>query len=239
MVIRIEKEVRKAYDALFDELYKEFHDSNESYEKLLEFLAVDNCPPIMLDIEGRLEWFFTNKNLSKRLINAYDMALIKSDRYDYLGDIYIENVIGSSEANRKGLYLTPQPVVEAMCKMTLGEINNNNINVLEPCVGSGRFLLTANKYAPNANLYGVDISLPMVRTSFTNAAIHNIRMYLLHADSLSHNISHSEPNGIYNWQYANRWQSHYEKLKPNASEPAELPATKEVLKNVQYELFRK
>ena len=244
-MVRIRKDVRNVYDTLFDILYREFNESHESYDKLLEFLAVDSCPPIMLDIEGKLEWFFSNRQLSERLINAYNLPLIKSDRYDYLGDIYIDNVIGASEAGRKGLYLTPQPVVEAICKMTLGEVNNKEVNILEPCVGSGRFLLTANKYAPNANLYGVDKSLDMVRTSFTNAAIHNIRMYLLHADSLLHDIGHSEPEGIYNWQFANRWQSHYEKLKTIGSKPAELPKplelpkTTELPKNFQYNLFKK
>jgi hypothetical protein len=65
----------------------------KAYEHLLQFLAVDNCPPIMLDIEGKLEWFFANHDLAQQLIDAYKLDLIKSERYDHLGDIYLENVV--------------------------------------------------------------------------------------------------------------------------------------------------
>jgi len=231
-VVNIKKEDREAYDSLFEILYNESNDSHKAYEHLLQFLAVDNCPPVMLDIEGKLEWFFLNKDLAEQLIQAYRLPLIKSDGYDHLGDIFIENVIGATEAGRKGLYLTPQPVVETMCRMTLGEKNSEEINVLDPCVGTGRFLLTANKYAPKSRLYGVDNNITMVRTAFTNASIYSISMYLLHADSLYHETDISKPDGVYNWQFANRWRSHLDKLKPIT------PDSKEKIQT-QYELFKK
>jgi len=224
--------VRKVYDALFDVLFSEFNDSHKAYEHLLQFLAVDNCPPMLMDIEGRLEWFFTNIGIAEKLIQSYNLELIKSDRYDYIGDIYIENVIGATEAGRKGLYLTPQPVVEMMCKCTLGEKNYEKINVLDPCVGTGRFLLTANKYAPNARLFGVDNNLTMIRSAFTNAAIHSISMYLLHADTFKHETDIALSEGRYNWQFANRWDSHMDKLKPINSQK------KEKYGQYQYELFK-
>ncbi len=229
-MVTIRKDVRMAYDELFEILYREFNNSGKAYEHLLEFLAVDNCPPIMNDIEGRLEWFFSNMGLAEKLVKAYKLPLIKEDRYDYLGDIYVENVIGPKEAGRKGLYLTPQPVVDFMCRSILNEKNNEKINILDPCVGSGRFLLTANKYAPIARLFGVDIDLNMIRTAFTNAAIHSISMYLLHADSLLHETDISLPEGRHNWQFANRWHSHIGKLKPMNSEAKEHGV-------IQYELF--
>lgn len=204
------------YDELFNILYREYNDSHKAYEHLLQFLAVDNCPPIMLEIEGNLEWFFSNKELADKIIKAYNLPLIKeggSEKYDCLGDLYVENVIGANEASRKGLYLTPQPVVELMCQSVLGDNTKEEPNILEPCVGTGRFLLTASKYAPNARLYGVDNNLNMIKTAFTNAAIYNVSMYLLHADSLLHETDISKQEGRDNWQYANRWQSSYDKLK--------------------------
>lgn len=202
------------YDALFENFYKEFNDSHKAYDHLLEFLAVDNCPPLIMDIEDRLEWLFKNPGLAENLKKSYNLPLMKEDRYDYLGDLYIENIIGPKEAGRKGLYLTPQPVVDLMCQCTIGNNNEDEVNVLDPCVGTGRFLLTANKYAPNAKLFGVDNNLTMIRSAFTNAAIHSIRMYLLHADVFKHETDIGIPEGLYNWQYANRWYSHMDKLKP-------------------------
>ena len=116
-----------------------------------------------------------------------------------------------------------------MCKMTIGQTNEKP-NILEPCVGTGRFLITAQEYAPNARLFGVDNNITMFRTAFTNAAIHSISMYLLHADSLFHDISISTPDGLYNWQHANRWQSQMDNLKTIIPESR---------KPVQYQLFRK
>lgn len=174
-----------------------------------------------MQLEDKLKWFFKNKSLSENLVKAYDLSLIKSDRYDYLGEIYIDNVIGTREAGRKGQYLTPQNVVELMCAMTFGKKNYEKINVLDPCVGTGRFLLTANKYAPNANLFGVDIDLRAIRTAFTNAAIHSITMYLLNADSLRHETDISKEDGRYNWHFANRWYSYWDKLKEMTAERKE------------------
>jgi type I restriction-modification system DNA methylase subunit len=122
--------------------------------------------------------------LAEKLIKQYDLELIKSSRYDYLGDLYLENVISKTEVARKGLMLTPQPIVDLMCQMTLGK-TDGKINILDPYVGTGRFLLTANTYAPNAGLFGVDNNITMIRTAFTNAAIHIVTMYLLNADSLT------------------------------------------------------
>jgi len=210
-VIKINKDARKTYDNMFEVLFREYNDSHKAYDHLLQFLTVYNHMAVMDDI--KFEWFFKNQDLADKLIRSYDRAMIKSDRYDYLGDIYTENVIGPREAGRTGLYLTPQPVVDAMCQMIIGE-TMDRLYVVDPCAGSGRFLITANKYAPNAILFGVDKNITMVRTAFTNAAIHNIDVFLLHADSLYHEINLCYPNGLYNWHHANRWQSQIDKLKP-------------------------
>ena len=78
---------------MFDILYQEDDDSHRACEHLLQFLAMDNCPPILNDIDGKLECFFANQDLSKRLLDSYDLNLVQSERYDHLGDIYLENVV--------------------------------------------------------------------------------------------------------------------------------------------------
>ena len=198
---------------MFKALYDEYNDSNLAYERLLEFLAVDNCPPIIQDIEGHLGWFFENEDVREKLIKAYDVKAVQSERYDHLGDLYLENVIGEYEAKKRKLYFTPHSVAEALAKMTLEGNTKEKPNVLDPAVGSGRLLMAAHEYCPSARLYGVDNSLPLIRTAFTNAAIHSIPMYLLHADSLRHLTDISLPKGRENWRHANRWQSHMDELK--------------------------
>ena len=141
----------------------------------------------------------------------YDLDLIKSDKRDHLGDLYVENQ-GKLSQSYKGQFLTPENVVDMMCAMTI-EKTDEEINILDPCTGTGRFLMCAHEYAPNANLFGVDIDQRALRVAFTNCAIHNVSAYFLHANSLLHETDISKPEGIYNWQYANRWNSCWDELK--------------------------
>ena len=88
------------------------------------------------------------------------------------------------------------------------------MNILDPAVGSGRLLMAAYKRAPHARLFGVDIDLRLVRIAFANFTIHKIPGYLLHADSLCHEIDIATEDGRNNWQHANRWYSCMDKLTP-------------------------
>jgi type I restriction-modification system DNA methylase subunit len=99
--------------------------------------------------------------------------------------------------------------------MTIGEDFARRINVLDPCVGTGRLLMSAYKVNPNSNLFGVDIDLDALRIAHVNFLVHDVKnFYLLHADSLRHEIDFSKPEGNHNWQFANRWNSCMSKLKP-------------------------
>ena len=204
-------EVRKAYEKMYDVFYRQFRDYNKAWDNMIEFIAVDNCPPMLAQMDHEFEWYFEDEEFASKVKEVYDLELFKSDRHDHLGDMYVENQSKLSQSY-KGQYLTPENVVEMMVKMTVGE-TDAEINILDPCVGTGRFLIAANKYAPNANLFGVDIDLRALRIAFTNCALHNISARFLHADSLRHETDISRPEGRYNWQYANRWHSCWDELK--------------------------
>lgn len=77
--------------------------------------------------------------------------------------------------------------------------------------------MAAHKTAPNALFFGVDVDLRALRIAFINFAIHGISGYLLHADSLAHDTDISTDDGIYNWHFANRWDSCMNKLKKTKS----------------------
>lgn len=203
--------VRNAYENMLDVLYTKFHDYNSAWDKLVEFVAVDNCPPLLPRIKDKMYWLFNDLKLAEDLVKKYDLGLLKSDRHDHLGDLYVENQSRLGQSY-KGQFLTPDPVVEFIVASTIGK-TDKELTVLDPCVGTGRFLIKAKEYAPNANLYGVDIDIRALRIAFTNCAIHNISAYFLCADSLRHNTDISEEDGRYNWGFANQWYPCWDKLR--------------------------
>ncbi len=204
-------EIRKTYEKMFDVFYRQFHDYNKAWDYMIDFITVDNCPPMLEQMDHKFEWYFEDEEFASKIKDVYDLQLLKSDRHDYLGDLYVDNQSQLTKSF-KGQYLTPDNVIEAIVQMTVGE-TENEVNILDPCVGTGRFLIIANKYAPNANLFGVDIDLRALRIAFANCALHNISARFLHANSLKHETDISRPEGIYNWQYANRWDSCWDELK--------------------------
>ncbi len=73
---------------------------------------------------------------------------------------------------------------------------------LDPCVGTGRFLLEASRMYPKAplRLYGIEISLPLYRACLVNMAImSNHPYYIICADTLRLD------NNSQIWRLANRW----------------------------------
>jgi len=225
---------------MFDTLYNKAHDYTTAYERLLEFLVADHLPPMILQFDDELAWFWKDMDLAGKLVGIYKEHLeaIHSDTYDYLGDMYVE-MQGYFSQSRKGQFLTPPTVCEMMVKMTIGEKERKKpLTILDPCVGTGRFLISAGKYAPNATLYGIDIDNRAIRTSLANACIHKLRMRLLNADSLRHATDFSTEAGRYNWQYCNKWQSHYSKLKGIEEEFREKKNKKEVPKKMKMSEYK-
>lgn len=206
-------DVRKMLDSMYDTLTAKFHDPIIAWDHLIEFLAVDNCGSMLFQMDHKFEWLFEDRGLTEKLMHTYDPKMLRSDYYDHLGDMYLDRVISTNQAQRQGQFLTPMNVAQMTAAMTIGE-TKDKVNVLDPCVGTGRLLMAAHKQAPNAKLFGVDLDQRMVRIAFTNFAIHDISGYLLHADSLQHETDISTEEGRYNWQFANRWNSHLDQLKP-------------------------
>lgn len=207
----MDTDVAKIYSELLDIYYKKFHSYNTAWDNMIDFIAVDKMPLLLSQLNHKFEW--VDEEFGKKTRAVYDLIDVKSDRYDYLGDLYIE-MQGHSDKKRKGQFLTPDSIVEMMVRMTVDKIDREKpINVLDPCVGTGRFLVKANEMLPEANLFGVDIDIRALRIAMVNCATHNIRAYFLCADSLVYDIDIATENGRYNWQFSNRWYSCWDKLK--------------------------
>lgn len=207
---------RKMYEKMYDILYKKFFDRNRALDTLVEFIAVDNCPSLLNQLNHKFEWLSEDKELCEDLLKVYDLSLLKADTYDYLGELYVEKQAYLGQ-KLKEQSINPDSVTVLISSMAIRK-TDGRLNILDPCVGTGRFLLAAYKYAPNANFFGVDTDLRALRIALTNCAIHNIPAYLLHADSQIHEIDISKPDGLYNWQYANRWYSCIDKLRKISQE---------------------
>ncbi|MBN4081220.1 N-6 DNA methylase [Caldithrix abyssi] len=205
-------EVRKMLEDMYEIFRGKFHDSVKAWDSLIEFLAVDNYAPLLYQLNHKFEWFFHDPSFSSSLKKVYDHDLLKSDYNDHLGEMYLEHIVGKKEGERKGLFLTPMNIAEAMAKMSLLNVEKE-ITILDPAVGTGRMLMAVNKQASNALMFGVDVDLRALRVAYTNFAIHGINGYLLHANSLEHEIDIATEEGRYNWQFANKWDSHWTELK--------------------------
>lgn len=198
---------------VYDVFSGEFMDSYKSWDRFIDFLTVDQCAPLIVKLNHKFEWLFDNKNLLDKVMKVYRPSLLKSEFYDHLGEMYLEKIVSKHDAKRKGQFLTPMNLAELMAKMTIPE-TNDKFNILDPSVGTGRLLMAAYKRAPKATMFGVDIDIRALRIAFANMAIHKIRGYFLHANSLKHEIDISTKAGKHNWQYANSWYSYMDKLKP-------------------------
>jgi type I restriction-modification system DNA methylase subunit len=191
--------------------------------------------------DGKLDWLLSDEDLYNRVVGLYrhHFDAFHADKYDYLGDMYVE-MQGRFSRGVKGQFLTPPNVCEMMAKMTMGNGDKEGpVNVLDPCVGTGRMLIAASKYAPpGSTYYGIDIDNRAIRTAFTNACIQKISVRLLCADSLRHATDPKTQAGRDNWQYCNHWQSDYHKLKTIADEFRELQEKKDIPKKMDLEQYK-
>ncbi len=204
--------VKTMLEKMYDLFQREYNDTYQAWDNMVSFIAGDHSTNYIWQNKENLKSLLEKKVLMDKVIELYDYKLLKSDYYDHLGDIYLEKIVSSSEAKSRGQFFTPHHVGKMMAEMTIDK-TDEKINILDPCVGSGRLLMEAYKQAPNATFFGVDLDLRMVRIAMTNFAIHSIKGYFLHANSLQHEIDISKEDGLANWQYANNWYSHIDKLK--------------------------
>jgi len=217
----------------YELFFHKFRDSYLAWDRFLEFLAVDHRPTLIRTMDHRFEWLFDDVTLMRQLEAQYRPKLLEEDVQDHLGEMYLEKTVTRSQAQKQGLFFTPANVADMMAQMTIGQ-TDKEVNILDPAVGSGRLLLAASKYAPNARLFGVDLDLRVLRIGMTNLAIHGLSGYLLHADSLKYETDISNENGRYNWGFANHWGSCMDKLRPLAHS-----GKPEITKPPQQDMFDK
>jgi hypothetical protein len=117
---------------------------------------------------------------SMRLYQMFNLNLLTAYPHDYLGDILAINHFGK----RSGFYPTPMPVCILMTQMLMHDVISGDLaeipargrhdsrleTVCDPCLGTGRLLLTASNYS--LRLYGQDINDTVIKAALVNGYLY-------------------------------------------------------------------
>ena len=132
-----------------------------------------------------------------------------ADPWDWLGELFERQECGN---RRLGQNFTPRPVVRFMVTSVILKVlqapddDSQFITVLDPCTGTGRFLVATATMFPDKPLalFGIEIDTDLYRAALVNMRTFALgRPYrLLRADALVVDASPDSPN----WQqYGNLW----------------------------------
>lgn len=125
--------------------------------------------------------------------------------YDYLGELFGEK---DCAIEGMGQLITPDWIVSYINDAVLEAAEENEKRwklVLDPCTGTGRFLLDlATRHRDRRlALFGVELDLDLYRACLVNLRLFALGMptFVLRADALIVDLVPASPN----WRYANRW----------------------------------
>ena len=100
---------------------------------------------------------------------------------DILGDLFQ----GGITYGENGQYLTPDAITLLMGQLTTGdEDDGKRKSVCDPCVGSGRMLLSVAEKHRNWEFIGQDVDIRCVRMTAINLALRNLYGWVIHGNSL-------------------------------------------------------
>jgi hypothetical protein len=194
--------------------------------------------------KSRLQWMKPPAQLSREarevidrvektdLLEQYVIAA-RANPWDHLGDIFTEQELAGRK-NALGQNLTPKAIVDFMiCALMESDKPSKDEKtakrkkvtephtVLDPCVGTGRFLIEATLLNPQRPLilFGIEIDYTLYRACLVNMALFSYHPYsIIRADTLMLNLEATMPSGPV-WNLGNRWdpadlQEYYFKIPP-------------------------
>ena len=209
-------QVRSMLEAMYTCIHKREPDPGKAWDNLLELVAADNSALFMREFDRGLDWLFTDRGISAELLRIYQPALLRYECRDDLGSFYNSKFYRESGLENCVIQSRQRKMRDPSVNFLAPEHPDS---VLYMGVGSGGILMETHKRVPEAKLFGVETDLRLYRIALTNCAMHNIPALVLHADPYLHELDPSEPNGKYNWQFANRWNSYKDLLRPRYNRP--------------------
>lgn len=169
---------------------------------------------------------------------------------DYLGQLFSERDCAQEDM---GQLLTPPWIVSYMNDAVLEGLEEEEERwklVLDPCTGTGRFLLDLvwRHGDEKLMLYGAELDLDLYRACLVNMRLHALARpyFILRANALIVDLRPSSPN----WRYANRWdppdwrevmntpegETYAAWAEAHGYEMEEEPTREEVVKRIEGEL---
>jgi len=129
--------------------------------------------------------------------------------YDYLGQLFTEKKCAIDEM---GQVITPPWIVSYINDSAIGKVEEDQEGneerwklVLDPCAGTGRFLLDLawRHRDRKLALFGVELDLDLYRACLVNMRLYALAIpyFILRADALVVDLEPDSPN----WRFANRW----------------------------------
>ncbi len=151
----------------------------------LNFLQKEKIIPkiSIKEINDNENLCFTNKRIKEEIKSWFSAIKTKiNEEYSYLlncdlpkqrdalGFIY-QSVLIEGKKSRNGSYFTPPTIVDEIAF----EYVKSDSKVLDPCCGTGQFLLAFSKMIKNpSNIYGLDIDEIAVRIARINLLVHYV-----------------------------------------------------------------
>lgn len=129
----------------------------EAFHLFVDWLLFGFGDPLAKDFPPQV-----SEELNAAWYTTFNLGLFLQHPHDYLGDVASE-LIGRS--NPTAYFPTPMTVCVMMAQMTMQEAEKTS-SVCDPCVGSGRLLMTASNIS--LNLFGVDIDARIIKVCKAN-----------------------------------------------------------------------
>ena len=129
---------------------------------------------IIKDYKYLFKDLYDNKNKYLKIINNYkplfDVEFYYEPNNDILGLIYI-SLTSMGERKNKGMYYTPSNIVNKLIKDLFNTKIKEKDLILDPCCGTGNFLLNMPNYISFNQLYAFDIDEMSIKITKLNMAI--------------------------------------------------------------------
>ncbi|MDI6892924.1 MAG: N-6 DNA methylase, partial [Actinomycetota bacterium] len=186
---------------------------------------------------------FKEKGCSEKICPEWDEAVVEARKLVKSQDeipIIIEVASEENGQRIKGIYRAlpaPKSLGQFFARQQLLAIHKEPAflkTVLDPCVGSGRLLISAFKKLGYMGLYyGCEIDPMVYQMCLLNIYYFQIPAHVLRADALMHDLRPNSPN----WKYANLWDGPpWEKLTREKPSP-EIKKMVEEKRTGQLDLF--
>ena len=144
----------------------------ELTDEIISTIIVNFARPIVCsDGDFLIQDVINNFGYSSDFIDKYfdllDVKLIDEPNEDILGLLYI-SLKNLGDRKSKGAYYTPTSIVKKLIASVFDNVDCKNKSVLDPCCGTGNFILQLPESFMAENVYASDIDLMSVLISRIN-----------------------------------------------------------------------